>query len=167
MHPLIICIGNDMRGDDGIGGEIGRQLADLGPASWDICEAEDDALALMDAWQDRDAVIIVDAIEGDGRPGQICRLDANSGPVSSILNDVTSHGLGLAHSIELARSLGRLPAQCIVFTVEGINFAIGANLSPEVEKAVPVAIGKITREADKLGSAQNMKRHAPGKDEHA
>lgn len=152
MKPLIIGVGNDMCGDDGVGCEIARRLANLGPAGLDVCEAKDDALALMEAWQGREAVIIVDATQANGTPGKILRLDPTKGPLNAIMNDVTSHGLGLGHSLELARSLARLPAYCTVFVVEGVNFGMGEALSPEVEKAIPPALMQIRQEADKLAS---------------
>jgi len=150
MRPLVIGVGNDMRGDDGVGCEVARRLGGLGPAGWDVCAAKDDALALMEAWQGRQAVIIVDATQANGLPGKISRLDPTKGPLNVLMNDVTSHGLGLGHSLELARSLAKLPAHCIVFVVEGICFEIGAPLSPEIEKAIPLAMQRVRQEAEKF-----------------
>lgn len=155
MRPLIIGVGNDMRGDDGVGCEIARRLAALGSGKWDVCEAKDDALALMEAWQGREAVIIVDATQANGTPGKILRLDPAKGPLNAILNDVTSHGLGLGHSLELARSLAKLPAHCIVFVIEGINFEMGEKFSPDVEKAIPQVMQQIGWEADKFVPDKN------------
>ncbi len=150
MRPLIIGVGNDMRGDDGVGCEIVRRLAHLGPPIWDVCEAKDDALALMEAWQGREVAIIVDATQASGTPGKISRLDPTKGPLNAIMNDVSSHGLGLGHSLELARSLAKLPASCIVFVIEGVRFETGTNLSPDVEKVIPQAMEQIRREAEKF-----------------
>ncbi len=157
MRPLIICIGNDLRRDDGIGCEIARHLAGFSSTGWDVREAKDDSLALMEAWKGRDAVIIVDAMQATGTPGGILRLDPTSGPLNLLMNDMSSHGLGLGHSLELARSLAKLPEHCIVFVVEGANFTLGTGLSREVEKAIPLAVEQITQEAEKFIPGQTVK----------
>jgi hydrogenase maturation protease len=161
MRPLIIGIGNDLRGDDGVGLEAARRLTTATPTEWDICEASDDALALMEMWQGREAVIIIDAAQADGTPGTITRLDPTTGPLNTIMNDVSSHGLGLGHSLELARSLAKLPEYCVVFVVEGYDFSMGKGLSPEVEQAVPQVMSQVGREAEKLAIDQTMKRGSP------
>ncbi len=161
MRTLIIGIGNDLRGDDSVGLEIARRLLATRPADWDVCEVSDDALALMDAWQGREAVIIVDATQAEDTPGKIMRLDPTDGPLSDIMNDVSSHGLGLGHSLELARSLARLPRHCVVFVVEGINFAMGTGLSPEVEQSMPQVLERVRLEAEKLAAGQTTEKGNP------
>jgi len=157
LRPLIIGIGNDMRGDDAVGCEVARRLAKMASANWDVCHAEDEALALMEAWQEREAVIIVDATQAAGSPGKIQRLDPTIGPLNSIMNDVSSHGLGLGYSLELARSLGKMPVQCLLFVIEGIDFSTGADISPEVEKVIPKVINEIMQEAEKIVSGGDMR----------
>ncbi len=157
FRPLIIGIGNDMRGDDAVGCEVVRRFANMASPDWDVCQAEDDALALMDAWQERRAVIIVDATQPAGSPGKIQRLDANMGPLNNIMNDVSSHGLGLGHSLELARSMGKMPTQCLLFVVEGVDFSAGAGISPDVERAIPEVIDQIVQEAERFVSDPDEK----------
>jgi hydrogenase maturation protease len=48
----------------------------------------------------------------------------------------STHALGVAEAIELARALGRLPARLEVYAIEGARFTAGAGLSPAVEQAV-------------------------------
>jgi hydrogenase maturation protease len=150
MRPLIIGIGNDLRGDDAVGLQIARRLAAEKPSAWDVCEGNGDALTLIEAWQGREAVIIVDVTQAVGAPGTVRRLDANAGPLNAIMNDVSSHGLGLGYSLELARSLAKLPKHCIVVVVEGADFSIGNSLSPEVALAIPEILECVRRESEEL-----------------
>jgi len=146
MHTLIIGIGNELRGDDAVGLTIVRTLSATPSTEWDVCETSDDALTLMETWHGRERVIIVDATQAAGAPGEITRLDPSPGPLNQILNDVSSHGLGLGYSLELARSLAKLPKHCVVFVVEGLDFSMGIGLSPEVEHAIPHAVELIRQE---------------------
>lgn len=120
----------------------------------DVQQVEDDALSLMDAWEGYERVLIVDALQPNGLPGRILTLDPTEGPLNAIMNDVTSHGLGLGHSLELARSLGRLPRHCLVVGMEGARFAIGEGLSPEVADHIPGLLTRIGEAADRLRSGQ-------------
>ena len=149
---LVLCVGNDLRGDDGIGCEIARRLASVEDPGRDVRLAEDDALSLMDAWEGYERVLIVDALQPNGSPGRVLTLDPTEGPLNAIMNDVTSHGLGLGHSLELARSLGRLPRRCLVVGMEGVRFTIGEGLSPEVANRIPVLLTRIGEAADHLRS---------------
>ena len=146
MPTLIIGIGNELRGDDAVGIEIARTLSATPSTEWDVCETSDDALTLMETWRGRERVVIVDATQAAGAPGKITRLDPSEGPLNQIMNDVSSHGLGLGHSLELARSLAKLPKHCVVFVVEGFDFSMGTGLSPEVKRAIPHAVELVRQE---------------------
>ena len=51
----------------------------------------------------------------------------------------------LAETVELARALGRLPAQTVVYGIEGGSFAVGEPLTPEVAAAA-VRVANAIRE---------------------
>jgi hydrogenase maturation protease len=48
----------------------------------------------------------------------------------------STHALGLAEALVLARVLGRRPAEVLVYAIEGRSFRPGQGLSPEVARAV-------------------------------
>ena len=51
-------------------------------------------------------------------------------------SDISSHGFGLAHAVELARALGRLPSRLIVFAIQGETFDYGESLSEILEDKI-------------------------------
>ncbi len=61
---------------------------------------------------------------------------------------MSSHGLGLAEAVELARALGQLPRSCVVYAIEGESFAVGAPLSPPVATAVADVAARLRVEID-------------------
>jgi len=55
----------------------------------------------------------------------------------------STHGLGVAEAIELARVLGRLPARLQVYVIEGQRFEHGAKISPELHSGIVEVVHRI------------------------
>ena len=138
---LVVGIGNELRGDDGAGLLVARRLQGLAAqAGIDVREVDGDPTVLLDTWSGRDAVIVTDTSRSGSPPGTIRRLDAGRGRLPHRLS--STHGVGLQETIELARTLRRLPPELVVYAVEGARFDTGAGLSPEVLAALP-ALGEM------------------------
>jgi hydrogenase maturation protease len=153
---LVVGIGNELRGDDGAGLAAARLVRDRARGDGiDVRELPGEPAALLDAWLGRDAVVIADAMRSTAAPGTIHRLDAGSSPLPHReLGSPSTHGIGLHRTIELARSLKRLPATVIVYVVEGLRFDAGAGLSDEVRDAIPALADMVVREARALHRPQ-------------
>jgi hydrogenase maturation protease len=106
------------------------------PDDVDVLEREGEPSALIAAWEGANALWLVDAVSSDAPPGTVHRLDASHEPLPVALFRTSTHHLGLPDAVELARTLGRLPARTVVFGVEGASFAAGNQLTPDVEAAV-------------------------------
>jgi hydrogenase maturation protease len=107
----------------------------------------------MDLWSGVDQVIVVDASSCGEPPGTVRRLDPTTESVPA-RPAVSSHDLGPAEAIELARALGRLPARMVLYTVEVEGCAHGAALSPAVATSVPVIAGEIVAEVRQTSSGR-------------
>ncbi|WP_019023588.1 MULTISPECIES: hydrogenase maturation protease [unclassified Thioalkalivibrio] len=129
--PLVIGIGNPWRGDDGIGHAVVDALADTPGLA--TAKSHGEPAELMELWQGHDPVILVDAIVTGAAPGTLHRLDARE-PLPRGAR-YSSHGIGLAEAVELARSLGELPGTLIVHGIEPACLEDGARLSPEISAA--------------------------------
>ena len=149
---LVIGVGNRLRGDDGASWGVVRRLREHGTqirieVNEQLCEPND----LIEAWQGRDAVVLVDTMRSGEPPGTIRRFDVTSEPLPARLRgSVSTHGFGLHEAIELGRALHRLPRRVIVFAVEGRHFEAGATPSGEVEAAVAPLARAVLREAREL-----------------
>ena len=137
--PLVIGIGNPWRGDDGIGHAVVDALA--GTPGLTTAKSHGEPAELMDLWQGHNPVILVDAIVTGAAPGALHRLDARE-PLPRGAR-YSSHGIGLAEAVELARSLGELPETLIVHGIEPAGLADGAGLSPEIRDAIGPAVIRI------------------------
>ena len=152
---LVIGIGNRLRGDDSASAEVVRRMHERGAqtgieVSQQLCAPND----LLEVFQGREAVVLVDTMRSGDPPGTIRQFDVSSEPLPARLRgSVSTHAFGLHEAIELARALHRLPRRVIVFAIEGRHFEAGATLSGEVEAAIAPLACAVLREAGEL--AQN------------
>ena len=110
------------------------------PAGVELLEREGEPTSLIDAWDGADAVWLVDAVSSGAAVGTVHRLDASETELPTELFRASTHHVGLAEAVELARALGRLPARTVVYGIEGKSFNVGDELDPAVAAAVdPVA----------------------------
>jgi hydrogenase maturation protease len=135
--PLVIGIGNEHRGDDAAGLLAARELRVLleGNDRVEIAEHRGEGLSLLDLWDGRSTVILVDALHSTGPPGRVIRLDAADRPLEIEAEHGSTHAFGPAGAIELARSLGRLPERIEVYGITGSAFSMGAEVQPAVRDA--------------------------------
>jgi hydrogenase maturation protease len=130
---LILGCGNPDRADDAAGLLVARRLRELGMQA---CELSGEALELLDAWSGEADVLVVDAMKSGAPPGTITVWDAHTSRLPASQFRCSTHALGLAEAIELARALDRLPPKLIVVGIEGHRFDRGEPPSPEVAEAV-------------------------------
>lgn len=158
--PLVIGVGNPDGGDDAAGRAVARRLRELlaggvdgagaarpaGGGALDVAEADGEATRLLALMEGRERVILVDAARSGAAPGTVHRFDAAAGPLPASLATASSHGLGPAQAVELARALGRLPTELTVVAVEGERFD-EPGLSPPVAAAVERLAAELARSA--------------------
>jgi hydrogenase maturation protease len=145
---VVIGVGNALRGDDAAGLVVARRLADLdGLTGIEVRSHEGEGTALFGLWDGADAVVVVDTVRSGAAPGTIHRVDASSTPVPVPLRRASSHAVGLADAIELARALGRLPRTVVVCGVEGGSFDTGDGLSDAVARSTERLVDAVHREA--------------------
>ncbi len=147
MTALLIGLGNPDRGDDGVGIEVARRVAEMGRPGIEALEV-DDPSTLLDTWVGAGRVVVVDAITSGRASGTVSTLDATEGalPTGGWAAGGT-HALGLAAAVELSRALGRLPRSLVVVGVEvdgaRATAAQGEGLSPAVAAAVESAVAAV------------------------
>ena len=150
---LVAGIGNPDRGDDGIGPAVARRLSGRVPPGVSVRELGGDALALIEGWEGFASVILVDAVAPIMTPGRIHRLDLVRNRLPAAFSSPSTHALGLSETVELARSLGRLPPLVGAYLVEGERFETGAPLSPTVARAVEQVAEEILGEITAMSEA--------------
>ena len=145
---VLVGIGNPDRGDDAAGRIAVRSLRGQVPSLVEIIEQSGEPSALLSVLAEVSMAIIVDASRSGALAGTLQRLDANAGSLPRYRLDLSSHGIGVAEAIELARALGQLPSHCIIHTIEGACFDFGAPLSPPVQAGLSTIAERISQEFD-------------------
>lgn len=152
---LVIGVGNDYRGDDGVGRIVARELRQRSPRTIAILEATGEGAALLESWKGADTVILIDAVASGAYPGTIQRLDARAQPLPAGLLHTSTHAFGVAQAIELARALDQLPPRLVIFGIEGKTFGPDTGLSREVEHAAGEVVERVLREIEEGTSCMN------------
>ena len=143
MTRLVIGFGNPDRGDDAAGPLVARLLA--GRINARVLERHGDALALLEAWEGAEVLVLVDAAAPMGMPGRIHRLDL-AADLPRELSVGSVHSFGLPEAVALSRRLGTLPPRVVVHAIEGACFDVGADVSPEVAASVETVAERIAAE---------------------
>jgi len=141
--PLVIGIGNPLRGDDAFGPRVAEGLAARGLAA---VSHQGDGLGLIHLWEGRSPVHLVDAARSNEQPGRLWRLELGPEALPAELTGATSHLVGVAEAVELARALDRLPEQLVVHAVAARAFGFGEAMTPAVEGMVDVLVQALAAE---------------------
>jgi len=145
---LIIGIGNPYRGDDALGCLIARELSAKALQGMTCIEHDGEPASLINAWQNAEQVILIDAVSSGAEPGHIFHFDLTKQAWPEQFNLYSTHAFGIPQAVELARVLGRLPAKIDFIGVEGQCFAAGESLTDEVKKAIQKTIVEILKLLD-------------------
>jgi hydrogenase maturation protease len=91
-------------------------------------------------------VVLIDAVRSGAPPGTVHRIDLKETRPGFLKSYGSTHGLGIAEAVELARSLNRLPETLILYGIEGENFEMGGGLTGAVDGALDRIVSDILGE---------------------
>jgi len=137
---VLIGVGNPYRRDDGIGPALAAAISELDLPGVTVLTSDGEPSRLLEAWWRASLAVVVDAVRLDGGvPGRIHRHhvaaeDLADGWMSA--NSASTHGLGIADAIHLAKAMDQLPERLVVFAVETDDIGYGEHLSPPVRASL-------------------------------
>jgi hydrogenase 3 maturation protease len=136
---VILGIGNTLKGDDAAGPLVCERLSGKVPAKVIDAGAVPENYIGPILAAAPDALLIVDAVDFGGRPGQIrlCPLDE--------IHELTfsTHALSLHLSVDLIRR--ERPIEVCVIGVQADRMRFGDCLSPAVREATETLVDTLTR----------------------
>ena len=140
---LVVGVGNRDRGEDAVGPIVVDALVRSAPGEFETLIVHDDMTDLVMRWGERTDVVVVDAMVSGREPGTIVCVDGltESLPTSDVV--VSTHGIGLPETIELAHHLDRLPHSLTLYAIEISTTGYGEGLSHEVSSAVTAVVEDI------------------------
>lgn len=149
MRTLVIGLGNDDRGDDAVGLQAARRLAPVLADEAEVLAHPGEPLDMLHAMAEADLVVLIDAARS-GRPaGTVVRYLPMRDALPSRGVGSSSHAVDLLVALDLARALDMLPAELVLYAVEGERFSLGEPCSPVVIGALDEVTERVTREIRK------------------
>jgi len=134
--PLVIGVGNDVRGDDAAGLWVTRELRPLVGDRIRVVESPGGVSELLELWAGRERVYVIDAVRAGGSPGSWLRIQVGEEPLPSTLSGTSTHGLSIDSAVSLGQILGRMPKHLVLYGIEASRFEPGADPSPEVRHGI-------------------------------
>lgn len=99
LPALVIGVGNEYRGDDGIGHVIARRIGDMRLAGVRVRLLSGEGAALMESWSNVDTAIIVDAARCHSKPGTVHRFDAGVAQIPNEFFNYSTHAFSVAEAV--------------------------------------------------------------------
>lgn len=145
MKILVLGLGNDLIGDDGLGIAAARQLREslADCAEVDILETSAAGIALLEAFMGYDKAVIIDAVKTDAvAPGTVREWKTEE--LSEVLAP-SPHYAGLPELLALAKQMQLdYPEEFAIYSMEAEDpFTIGKGLSPAIQAELPALIEQV------------------------
>lgn len=143
---LIAACGNQLAGDDGFGPRVAAEVVAYDAPGVEVLNLGMKPAGLVYHLPDREAVIVVDAAapDCDHPHGVLLEMEFFATGRPPLRHDATvsSHGLSLAHELEMARQLDILPERVHLIATRAVSTQLGAGLSECVQQVVPLAASR-------------------------
>lgn len=149
---LVLGIGNILLKDEGLGvraAEFFKRNFSFGP---DVAclDGGTSGLGLLSYIRDYSHLIIVDAVTAAGEPGTVIRIPGEKLQSLPDLKSASAHQIGVRDLLTIARFQGLSP-ELVVVGIIPKDISAGLELTPEAEKALPLAAEAIREELEKFG----------------
>jgi len=152
VKTLLLGLGNELYGDDGVGIHVIRKIRQdvkrrkvlaVNMKNVTLEECSLSGLALLDVIIGYDRLILVDTIKRrDPIPGRIHLLEEKE---IRAIPGPSPHYVSIPQTIEIARKLGlHVPSEIKIIAIEAKNiYCLGEGLSEEMKVKLPAIIKKV------------------------
>jgi hydrogenase maturation protease len=135
-NTLILGVGNPFRRDDGIGPAVIQRLqTGTHLEGIDLLDGGTDGLSLIDDIQGYEKVLVVDAVDMGGQPGDIRVFTPDEASLTIQADALSTHGFGLAEVLALMQTLNMCPDLRII-GIQAKDVTFGEGMSPEVSSRI-------------------------------
>ena len=155
---LIAGVGNAWLRDDGFGGEVARQLAEVElPAGVSVMDAGTGGLDLAyEVMRGYDALVILDVSAQGGEPGTLYVMEPEEEAVPGGIEDgdvINPHAMDPQTVLRFVKSVGAWPGKVVVIACEPEQVSeMGWGLSGRVQGAVARAVALVLETVGELRS---------------
>lgn len=142
---VVVGIGNLLLKDEGIGVHLAQALERIPwPIDFEVIDGgtSPDLFPLLEGV---DKLVVVDAAQGGGEPGDIYRFTLDRLSLEDSIN-TSAHQIGLVETLMMMKALGTAPEKTVIIGVEPKEIDWGLDLSPELERKIPEIIAMVLEE---------------------
>ena len=145
---LILGIGNILLKDEGVGVHTANKMMEMDlPPDVEVMDGGTMGLNLLFHIEGRKKVIVIDTVITGDPPGTIYRFTDES-LVENKPSLRTAHGIDFTDVIKTAKLLGTKPEEIVFIGIEPESLDEGLELTPTIEKRVPVLIKMVMKELE-------------------
>ncbi len=146
-RTLILGLGNPLQGDDGVGCYIAETLQrQTLPDDVEVIDGGTPGIGLLNLFEGRQCVIIVDAAEMGMNAGEYRRFEPHEIVLTGSNQRFSLHRTGVIDALALARVLNIALPKIVFFGVQPARVEWRETLSPAVQAALPRVIEAVLRE---------------------
>lgn len=148
----MLGVGNVLLSDEGVGPRVVEGLSNgyQAPHGVELVDGGTMGFDLLPYLDERTHLLVVDAVNTGKEPGHTVRIKLDD-PASFFRTMVSPHQLGLGEVLGVAAMTGNLPPSIVVIGIEPASLETSIDLSPVVEKKLPVLIKMVVDELKSLG----------------
>ncbi len=149
MKPtLVICLGNPLMRDEGIGirlaSELSQRLTDH--PDIEVLDLGTGGLTIMHAITGREKVVFVDCALMGEAPGKMRRFTPEEVVSKKIKTRYSAHEGDLLEVLKLSTDMGECPDDIVIFGIEPRQIDHGQGLSEELQSTIPHYLETILKE---------------------
>ncbi|OYT30085.1 hypothetical protein B6U98_00380 [Thermoplasmatales archaeon ex4572_165] len=150
----VIGIGNPYRSDDGIGIYLVNKIRKKEHKEFskvDFIDGGTGGMNLFHLISMYEAVILVDAVFFEGKPGEYLFFSTNEIHSSNkITSTVSTHGSDIFTVIKSIKDIKENPPQIYVFGIQPASVSLSDKFSEEISENIPLFIQKLESEIKRI-----------------
>ena len=156
---LVLGVGNLLLSDEGVGVHvIERLLAEYQvPEEVQVLDGGTLGLDLLYYLEGVENLLIIDAVDMDGKPGELMRMEGDEVP-AFITMKMSPHHIGIPDMLAAAKLKGCYPRNVVLWGIQPDLLELGTELSPVIDAKVDVLVGKALAELDQWGHTAHPKK---------
>jgi hydrogenase maturation protease len=149
LRTLVVGVGNTLLSDEGVGVVISKKLMEEKlPAGVEIYDAGCALSDVLIRFDKVEQVIIIDAVQGCGKPGDVYCFDLNElkGHGNSTCCAASLHEIGVLESVEMAELAGWNAGSITIIGIEPEKLEVGDELSDTIKSKLPAIMSFVRNE---------------------
>jgi len=153
MRVLIFGAGNLILSDEGFGVHFVNYMEEHYhlPENVELYDGGTLGIMVTHKFEEADKVFLVDIVDAPGEPGEIRRYNKEDIMLSKLPVKMSPHQIGIQEMLFISELRGAAPTDVTFYGIIPSSLEPGNELSPALQKGLPVVAGYIRNELCRAG----------------